>query len=144
MLQTEIKYVPGVGPKKALLLQQELQLFTVEDLIFFYPFRYEDRRKLYKIKTLAPGLSFVQVRGTLCNIKVVKSGKKRLLACLRDDTGEITLVWFTRLQWILRKLQTGAIYTAFGKLVVYGQQFSLVHPELEIFLPKRLRIFRRL
>ncbi|MHA7877713.1 MAG: ATP-dependent DNA helicase RecG [Bacteroidota bacterium] len=138
-LQTAIQYSPGMGPKKALLLQQELQLSTFEDLIYFYPFRYEDRQQLYPIDTLHPHMTYVQVRGTLVYVRAVQSGKKRLLGCLRDDSGEIMLIWFKGLQWILKKLQIGLTYTAFGKLTIYNQQLSLVHPELEVTHAKNMR-----
>lgn len=135
VFKTSLQYIPGMGPSKALLLQQELQLLTFEDLVYFYPFRYEDRSRLYSINTLTPRLSYVQLRGTLSHVQVARSGQKRLLACLRDNTGDITLVWFKGLSWMLKKLQVGAVYTVFGKLTVYGQQLSLVHPELEVVVP---------
>ncbi len=132
VLQTALQYIPGIGPSKALLLHQELQLSTFEDLIYFYPFRYEDRSHLYPINTLTSRLSYVQLRGTLSRVQIVQAGKKRLVACLRDNTGEITLVWFKGLSWIFKKLQVGATYIVFGKLTAYGQQLNMVHPELEI------------
>ena len=132
MLRTALQYLPGIGPQKALLLQQELQLHTFEDLVYFYPFRYEDRRRLNPINTLTPHMSYVQLRGTLGQVKVIRSGKKRLVACLRDDTGEIMLVWFQGLSWILKQLQVDATYTIFGKLTAFGSQLSIVHPEMEI------------
>jgi ATP-dependent DNA helicase RecG len=131
-LRTAIQYIPGVGPQKAHLLQQELQLFTLEDLVDFYPFRYEDRRHICPIHMLHPHMDYVQLRGTLSQFQIVKSGKKRMIALLKDETGEITLVWFKGLSWISKNLQVGATYIVFGKLHAYGQQLSLVHPEIDI------------
>jgi len=130
--QTSLEYLKGVGPNKALLLQQELQLATFDDLIQHYPFRYEDRSQFYKIETLSAEFTYVQLVGTIGHIKMSSTGKKRLSARLRDDTGEVTLVWFQGLQWILKRLEEGAVYIVFGKVNVYGQQISLVHPEVEL------------
>jgi ATP-dependent DNA helicase RecG len=139
LLQTKIEYLQGVGPNKALLLQQELQLFTFEDFVQYYPFRYQDRSQLHTIEALqkSAAYSYVQLRGTLCHIKTIQSGKKRLLAQFRDNTGAITLLWFKGLHWVLKKLQLGVVYTVFGKLTFYGQQMSLVHPDLEVFIPEQ-------
>jgi ATP-dependent DNA helicase RecG len=132
-LKTKIEYLPGVGPSKAILLQQELQLHTFEDLIQYYPFRYKDRSQLYTIKELATGMSYVQLRGTISHVKTIRPEKKRLLAYFQDKTGEVALVWFKGLQWILKKIRPGVVYTLFGKPTVYGQQISFIHPELEVF-----------
>ncbi len=133
--QTKIEYLKEVGPDKAALLQQELGIYTFNDLIQYYPFRYEDRSQFYRIKELKEDMPYVQIKGTIHHIKDISSGKKRIMASFRDDTGEITLVWFQRLQWILKKLQVGVAYTVLGKPTVYGRQISLVHPELEVYVP---------
>ena len=140
-LQTKIEYLQGVGPSRALLLQQELQMYTFEDLLQHYPFRYKDRTHLHQIGELEKNMSYVQLRGTIFQIRTMQSGKKRLLAHLRDDTGEITLVWFKGLQWVLQKLQLGVVYTVFGKPTAYAQQLSIVHPELEVFIPDQKNDF---
>ena len=139
LLQTKIEYLPGVGPQKALLLQQELRLYTFEDLLHHYPFRYQDRSRVHKVSDLSPRMSYAQLRGTIDDIRTVKTGKKRLLASLRDETGAITLIWFKGLTWMLQKLQPGVVYTVFGRMTAYGQQMSLVHPELEVFGPEASR-----
>lgn len=127
--QTEIQYLPGVGPKKALLLHQELQLSTFEDLITCYPVRYIDRRRLHKVREVEADMPYVQLQGTIGRVKMRQVGKKRLLAYLKDDTGEICLVWFKGLQWILRQIKPGVVYTVFGKPTRYQQYLSLIHPE---------------
>ncbi|MEM9416899.1 MAG: ATP-dependent DNA helicase RecG [Bacteroidota bacterium] len=133
--QTKLEYLPGVGPHKSALLQQELQLNNFGDLVEYYPFRYEDRSQLHTIKYLDAHMPAVQLQGTISQVSTIQKGKKRVVAHFRDDTGEITLVWFQGLQWILKKLKVGVAYTAFGKPTVYGHQISLVHPELEILTP---------
>ena len=134
-LQTKIEHLSGLGPHKARLLQKELQLHTFEDLVQHYPFRYQDCRQLHTVQELTAQMTHVQLRGTLCNIQVIRSRKKRLVACLQDTTGEIPLVWFQGIQWMLKQLQPGVVYTVLGKLAVYGHQISLIHPTLHVFVP---------
>ena len=131
-LQTKIEYLSGIGPKKAVLLQRELHLYTFEDLIQHYPFRYNDRSCLHKVVDVRTGMDYVQLRGTLVHIQHIQTGKKRLLASLQDDTGEMRLAWFQGLPWILKNLQPGVVYTVIGKPIHYNHQLMLVHPELEI------------
>ena len=131
----KIEYLKGVGPRKAALLQQELNIHTFGDLVQHYPFRYEDRSQFHAIVELQADMPYVQLRGTIRHIQHVRSGKERVVAYFRDGTGEINLVFFRGLAWILQKLQVGAEYVVFGKPSAYGQQLSLVHPEVEAFTP---------
>ena len=133
--QNKIEYLKGVGPNKAVLLQQELQIYTFGDLIQHYPFRYEDRTQFHTIAELQENLPYVQLKGFIRYTKSIETGKKRLIASFKDETGEIKLIWFQRLQWICKQLQIGVMYTVFGKPTAYHGQFSLVHPELEVFVP---------
>jgi ATP-dependent DNA helicase RecG len=133
--QTHIEYLKGVGPDKAVLLQQELGIYTLSDLVHYYPFRYEDRSQYHKIKDLQADMPYVQIKGTIRAIKTLQTGKKRIAAHFRDDTGEVILVWFQRLQWVLKKLQVGIVYMLFGKPTMYNNQITLIHPELEVFVP---------
>ena len=138
-LQTSLAYLSGVGPTKATLLQKELQLYTFEDLLQHYPFRYEDRSQLYAIRAINADMPAVQFKGHITHINTVQGKKKRLVARFKDDTGDITLLWFQGLQWITKKLQTGVEYMVFGKPTAYGHQFSIVHPEIEVATPQNLQ-----
>lgn len=135
LFHTKIEYLKGVGPNKAVVLQQELQIYTFGDLIQHYPFRYEDRTQLHTIAELQEDLPYVQLKGSIRYVKSIETGKRRLIASLQDETGEIKLVWFQKLQWICKQLQISAMYTVFGKPTAYHGQISLVHPELEAFVP---------
>ncbi|MEM7383283.1 MAG: ATP-dependent DNA helicase RecG [Bacteroidota bacterium] len=128
--QTKIEFLRGVGPSKAALLQQELQIETFDDLLQHLPFRYEDRTQLHTIATLREDLPYVQLRGSIHCIKSVGTGRKRLTASLKDQTGEVKLVWFRKIQWIRGQLQPDATYVVFGKPTVYRGQVCLIHPEL--------------
>ena len=72
-----IEYLKGVGPKRAQLLQKELCIFTFEDLLFHYPFRYVDRSVIYPISKIHSFTSHIQVVGKLRNVKRV--GGKRII-----------------------------------------------------------------
>ena len=134
---TKVEYLKGVGPQRALLLQQELKVHTFGDLMLYYPFRYEDRSQFHSIAELHEDMPYVQLRGTVRHIKQVHASKKRVVAVFEDATGEIALVFFRGLEWILQKLQVGVTYVVFGKISIYKQQLSLVHPEVEEMTPAR-------
>jgi len=134
--QTSVEYLKGVGPKRATLLQKELQIYNLADLIQYYPFRYEDRTSLHKIVEVKEDLSYVQLSGYIQSPKMVTKGKKRLVAYLKDETGIITLVWFQKIQNILKQLKPNLLYQVFGKPTVYNGMYMLVHPELELFNPE--------
>jgi len=128
----------GVGPEKASLLKKELQIHTFGDLIQHYPFRYEDRTRVYSAKQVMgmchgnDTITAVQVKGEITNLKPVGGRfKKRLIATLQDDTGSVELVWFKGIQWILKKVKVGSTYLAFGKPGIYGRKLNMAHPELE-------------
>src|SRR5690606_19040767 len=129
---TPIEYLKGVGPQRSALLNKQLNIFTFGDLIQHYPFRYEDRSRLYSIKELTEEMTFVQVKGKVTKKEIIGVGaRKRLVAYLVDDTGEMELVWFQGIKWMLEKVQPGIEYVAFGKPSKYGKRFSIAHPELE-------------
>lgn len=132
-LNTSIEFIKGVGPQKAKLLNTELELFTYNDLLQYYPFRYEDRTRFYKINELTPASSSVQFVATLVNIQTIGVGRRaRLVAIAKDDTGRIELVWFKGVSWMAKKLQPGVSYIIFGKPTKFGQKLNIAHPEIEL------------
>lgn len=131
MLEKSIEYVKGVGPQKADLLKKELGIFTLEQLLMNYPFRYIDRSVFHKIGELEANETPVQIRGILRRIDSHGEGtKKRMVGIFRDDTGQIELVWFRGLNWV-KQLQTGIEYVIYGKVQQFGRNLSITHPELE-------------
>lgn len=130
---TKIEFLKGVGPQKAALLNKELNIFTYGDLLQHYPFRYEDRTKFYPINSLNGTMPYVQIKGRIRNIEAAgPPRKRRLKAYLRDETGEIELVWFKGVQWVLQKLQPGVEYMVFGKPTAFGSKLNIAHPEFEL------------
>lgn len=132
ILSQSIEYLKGVGPKRAELLKKELGVFTCRDLLFQYPFRYEDRTKFHKIRDLNDQSESVQLRGVIRRLDTVGEGRKRrLVARLRDDTGAIELVWFQGATWMEKKLLIGTEYIAYGKINSFNGKLSIPHPEIE-------------
>lgn len=130
----EIKFLAGVGERRASLLSTELGIRCVGDLLHHYPHRYIDRTKVYRISELREenGLSMVQLRGRIVGKAYLGEGRKqRLTATLVDSTGEIELVWFQRTTWVEKQLEVGREYILLGKPTFFGGKPNIVHPELE-------------
>lgn len=129
---TKIEYLRGVGPQKAALINKELNIFTYGELIQHYPFRYEDRTKFYKIREITEDLENVQVIAKIRSVETIGDGRrKRMVAHIFDDTGEMELTWFKGLQWVAKKLVVGVPFVFYGKPNRYGRKFSIAHPEME-------------
>ncbi|MEQ8362277.1 MAG: ATP-dependent DNA helicase RecG [Cyclobacteriaceae bacterium] len=129
---TSIEFLKGVGPQRALLLQKELKIFTYGDLIQQYPFRYEDRTQFYTIKEVNETMPHVQIKGKILRFEMIGGGrKKRLVAYFEDPTGELELVWFQGINWVLSKIKPGIEYIIFGKPNRFGRTISIAHPEVE-------------
>jgi len=138
ILDSEIMYLPGVGPKRAELLQKELGIYTFGDLLYFYPFRYIDRSKIYKISEITDDLPYVQVLARIVNISEVGAGRnRRLTALITDGTGSMELVWFQGITWVLKRLKPNTDYLIFGKATRFGPYFSIAHPEMDIYNPQQ-------
>lgn len=131
-LQNNIEFLKGVGPKRAELLQKELQIFTWEDLLHHYPFRYVDKSQFYQISSINNDTQYIQIKGTLTQLYTKGAGKKiRLHGTFEDATGVMELVWFSRIDWIQKSLKTGAEYVVYGKPKKYGRIYSISHPEIK-------------
>ncbi|TCV07139.1 ATP-dependent DNA helicase RecG [Sphingobacterium alimentarium] len=133
-LITPIEYLKGVGPQKADVLKKELQIFTIGDLLQYYPFRYIDRTKFHKIRQLHPDLIGAQVLGRLIQLQEAGEKKaKRLVGIFKDDTGSMELVWFQSVQWLKKSLTVGSAYIIYGKPTEFNGQISITHPEIELY-----------
>ncbi|MFW5851048.1 MAG: ATP-dependent DNA helicase RecG [Bacteroidota bacterium] len=132
VLDQDIQFLPGVGPKRAELLRQELEIASIRDLLNCFPFRYIDRTEFYAIRDLYASSSQVQVKGVVS--KVTKEGvgaKQRLKAYLTDGTGVLELVWFKNISWIVNYVKPDTEYVVFGRLSEFKSSISMVHPEME-------------
>ena len=133
-LDTTIEFLKGVGPKRAEILQKELGIYTYAQLLTYYPFRYIDRTRFYKVSELHPELPYVQILGRVTAKETIgEKHKKRIVARLTDETGTIELVWFQSLKWVDEHVMRGKVYIAFGKPTVFNGSFSISHPEMETY-----------
>ena len=143
-LETSIQYLPGVGPKRAALLGQELGIETVGDLVHLYPFRYIDRSSIVRIADVQPDLALVQVRATVQKVRLfAKNGAElpaeklkynavsRLSAMVADDSGEMEVVFFKGVKWMHERLVPGNTFIFFGKPAVFQNHLNMVHPEVD-------------
>lgn len=131
--QTDIKFLKGVGPKRAELLVSELGIETVGDLLRHYPFRYVDRTKIYPIASIDASSAYIQLRGRILSFR--KEGQKykqRLVAKFADHSGSIDLVWFQGVKWVEKSYQIGIEYIVFGRPAIYNRKLNIPHPEIEL------------
>lgn len=139
-LDQEIKFLPGVGPKRAEVLYKELKIKTFSDLVYYYPYKYIDRTKYYKISEIHTEMPFIQVKGVIKSMQTIGTGaKQRLSARFYDNTGSIELVWFRAIKWQIENLKNFKTYTVFGKPSLFGGKISVVHPEIESEEEKQLK-----
>ncbi|MBP3943379.1 ATP-dependent DNA helicase RecG [Sphingobacteriaceae bacterium WQ 2009] len=138
---TPIEYLKGVGPQKADVLKKELQIFTIGDLLHYYPFRYNDRTQFHKIRELNTDMYAAQVLGRLIGLQEVGEKRaKRLVGQFKDETGSIELVWFQSITFLQKSLQVGQVYVLYGKPSEFNGHLSFTHPEMEAYQPHAKQI----
>jgi ATP-dependent DNA helicase RecG len=131
-LDTPVEYIKGVGPAKAELLRKELNIKVFRDLLEYYPFRYIDKSKIYKINEIQSDAAYVQLKGRLVNLNEVGTGKSlRLVGLLDDKSGRIELVWFQGVSWWKSKLKIGDEYIVFGKPSIFNGKYNITHPDVD-------------
>jgi len=129
----DIKYLPGVGPQRAKLLEAELEIHTIGDLLYNFPFRYVDRSRLFSISDIDGNMPYIQLKGQILGFEEVGGGRaKRLVARFTDGTGVIELVWFQGFKYVVNRYHTGTEYIVFGKPTVYGGHYNIAHPEIDV------------
>jgi ATP-dependent DNA helicase RecG len=132
ILDREIKYLTGVGPRRAELLQKELNIITYKDLLYYFPFKHVDRTKYYTINQITGDLPYIQFEGKIERTDLAGSARnKRFTAIISDGTGNIELVWFKGLRWIMDLVKPGKTFFVYGKPTTFNNKVNLVHPELE-------------
>lgn len=129
----EIKFLPGVGPKRADLLDKELGIKTADDLLRHYPYKYVDRSRFYYLHEISEDMPFIQVKGQILKFEKTGEGKsERLTAIFTDGRETIELLWFKGAKYIAENYRTGVDYVVFGKPTAYNRKFNIVHPEIEL------------
>ena len=133
ILSTPIEYLKGVGPIRSELLKKELNIFTYEDLLLHFPFRYVDKSNIHLISQINDSFPHVQFRGRIKKIEEKGNKRsKRLIAYFQDSSGVIELIWFKSIRWIKQNLDLDKEYIVFGKPSFFSGKPNLVHPDLDI------------
>jgi ATP-dependent DNA helicase RecG len=141
LLGTDIKFLPGVGPKRAELLSKELNISTYRDLLYYFPYKYIDRSRFYKLEELDPEMPAVQVKGVISGYySEGKGAGRRLVADFSDETGSIKLIWFKGLKWVPVSYPAGKEFVIFGKPGIFNGSINIIHPEIEDYARKEERI----
>ncbi|MBN2682986.1 MAG: ATP-dependent DNA helicase RecG [Bacteroidales bacterium] len=132
-INQNIQFLSGVGPKRAELLAAEASIRTVEDFLYYFPYRYIDKTRFYKISEINSSEIHIQLKGVISDIEEVGDKyRKRLTAKLTDYSGEIELVWFKGIKWMKSFLKSGSEYVVFGKPSYFNRQLTMAHPEIDL------------
>lgn len=136
LAKKDIKFIHGVGPKRAELLEKQLGIRTWYDLINYFPFRYIDRSKIHKISEINGEMPYIQLVGKFISFTPIGEGaRRRLSALFSDGSGTIEVVWFNRVRYIQETYRTGVEYMIFGKPTLYKGRWNISHPEVEKYNP---------
>ncbi|WP_407497352.1 ATP-dependent DNA helicase RecG [Elizabethkingia anophelis] len=131
-LSTPIEYLKGIGPERAKLIKNVLDLHKVEDFLTFYPIRYIDKSKLYKVGELREVNNEIPLKGRITDIQEVAYAKgRRMVAKFRDETGTMELVWFKYSKWLKEQIPLNTEVIIFGRVQIFNNVFSMPHPEIE-------------
>lgn len=137
----DITYLHGVGPKRAEMLKREIDVSSYEDMLYYFPYRYIDRSKIYAISELNETSSYVQVRGRILKMDLIGAARKqRLVALFSDGVSSMELLWFKGIQYVTQAYKEGYEFIAFGKPSFFGGKVSMVHPEMETIAEVRSKL----
>jgi ATP-dependent DNA helicase RecG len=133
LLDQDIMFLPGMGPKRKEILNKELNIHTWGDLLEYYPYKYVDRSRIYTINELSADMPFVQIKGKILSFEEFEMGprRKRVVAHFSDGFGVVDLVWFRGTQYIYKTYKVGVTYIVFGKPSVYGGRYQFAHPDID-------------
>ena len=133
ILEQDIKYLPGVGPKRKAILEKEANITTWGDLLEYYPYKYVDRSRIYRIIDLQGDLPFVQLKGKILSFEefTMSPRKKRVVAHFSDGTGIVDLVWFQGTQYVYKNYKVNEEYIVFGRPTIYGGRYQFAHPDID-------------
>lgn len=135
-LKNDIKYIKGCGDMRAELLKKQLNVHSFGDLLYYFPFRYIDRSKIYRICDLMGELPYIQLKGRFFNMTIQGEGRrKRLTALFNDGTGNIECVWFNSIHTISEMIRPNQEYLIFGKPTIYKGTYNITHPDMDPVKP---------
>lgn len=127
-----ITYLPGVGSKRAEVLVKEAGISSYEDLLYYFPYRYVDRSRFYKISEITDGMPYIQLKGKILYFDTLGEGRaRRLVAKFTDGSGVLDLVWFKGIAFVKNKYVLNKEYIVFGKPTEFARTYNLVHPDVD-------------
>lgn len=134
IFKTPIEYLKGVGSKKAEVLKKEASVFTLQDLLMYFPYKYVDKSKFFRISELPENSqAYLQIRGKITHWTIAGEHRnKRLIAIFQDETGSMELVWFHGISYMEKYLQINQEYIIFGKPQLFNNSYSIIHPEISM------------
>lgn len=128
----DVKYLPGVGPQRAAILNKELNIYSLRDLLYYFPYKYVDRSRLYYIHEIDGNMPYIQLRGRILSFEMFGEGRqRRLVGHFSDGTGVVDLVWFQGLKYITGKHKANEEYIVFGKPTVFNGRINVAHPDID-------------
>ena len=131
--QRDVKYLPGVGPARAALLKSELRITTLQDLLYYFPYKYIDRSRIFQVREVDGTMPYIQLKGKILSFEHIGEGRRqRLVAHFSDGTGVADLVWFSGIKFILDRYRPGVDYVVFGKPTIFGGRVNIAHPEIDL------------
>ncbi|WP_294587400.1 ATP-dependent DNA helicase RecG [uncultured Bacteroides sp.] len=129
----DIKYLSGVGPQRASVLNKELGIYSLHDLLYYFPYKYVDRSRIYYIQEIDGGMPYIQLKGEILSFEAVGEGRqRRLIAHFSDGTGIVDLVWFQGIKFIIGKYKIRQEYIVFGKPTVFNGRINIAHPDIDL------------
>lgn len=133
ILNQDIQFLPGVGPRRKALLEKELRVKTYGDLLEYYPYKYVDRSRVYRIGEISGDVAFVQVRAKILSFETFEMGfhRTRLVAHVSDGTGVADIVWFSGAKYMMEHLKIGVPYIIFGRPTVFNGRYQFAHPDID-------------
>lgn len=133
ILSQDIMYLSGVGPKRKDILSHQLNIKTWGDLLEYYPYKYVDRSKIYRINELSGTIPYVQIKGKILSFEEFVTGprKKRIVAHFSDGFGVADLVWFNGSKYVYQDYKVGEEYIVFGKPSLFKDRYQIAHPDIE-------------
>ena len=128
----DIKYLTGVGPQRASLLGKELGIYTLHDLLYYFPYKYVDRSRIYAIHEIDASMPYIQLKGEIVSFETAGEGRgRRLIAHFTDGTGFVDLVWFQGIKYLLNRYKVHKEYLVFGKPTVFNGRINIAHPDID-------------
>ena len=128
----DIKYLQGVGPQRATMLNKELEIFSLHDLLYYFPYKYVDRSRLYYIHEIDGNMPYIQLKGQILSFETIGEGRqRRLVAHFSDGTGVVDLVWFQGIKYLIGKYKAHEEYIVFGKPTIFNGRINIAHPDID-------------